>query len=84
MTIDCKQNKYDQSYLKLDDALPEIIRTKPTTRTNLACFTRDKVSKHDICPQGTWETWRQLGRLIEETAACYFISYYISKYQPAD
>ncbi len=30
-----KQNKYDTSYLKLDDALPETIRTKPTTRTNV-------------------------------------------------
>ncbi len=38
---------------------------------------RDKVSGHDVCPQGTWETRRRLRRLIKETAACYFISYYL-------
>ncbi len=36
--------------------LPEAIRTKPTTGTNLACFTRDKVSTYHVCPQGTCET----------------------------
>ncbi len=60
--------------------LPEAIRTKPTTRTNLACFTSDKVSKHNVCPQGTRETWRRLGRLIKETAACYFIGYYVGRF----
>ncbi len=80
MTVALKQNKSDPSCFKLDDALPETIRTKPTTRTNLACFTRDKVSKHDVCPQGTWG---QLGRLIKETAACYFIGYYVGAYRHA-
>ncbi len=55
MTVAFKQNKSDPSYFKLGDALPE------TIRTNLTRFTRDKVNKHDVCPQGTWETWRRLG-----------------------
>ncbi len=42
-------------------------------RTNLACFTSDKVRKHNVCPQGAWETWRRLRHLIKETAGCYFI-----------
>ncbi len=57
MTVTFKQNSWDASYLKLDDALPEKIRTKPTSRATLACFTRDKVSQHDVCSQGTCETW---------------------------
>ncbi len=61
----------------MDDALPKTIRTIPTTRANMARFTSDKVSKHSICLQGTCETWHPLGHLIKETAACYFISYYI-------
>ncbi len=77
-TYALKQNESDPSHFKLDDALPETVRTKPTTRTNLACFTRDRVSKHNVCPQGTWETWRQLGRLVKETAAWYFIGYYVN------
>ncbi len=48
----------DISYLKLDDALPETTRTIHTTRANLACFTSDTVSKQNVCPQGTCETWR--------------------------
>ncbi len=47
-------------------------------------FTRDKVSKHDVCQQGTCETWRRLGRLNKETAACYFIRYYIGGYPISD
>ncbi len=53
--------------------LPETIRTIPRARTNLARFTSDKVSKQNVCPQGTCETWRRLGRLIKETAAYYFL-----------
>ncbi len=51
MTVAFKQNK-DTSLLKLDDAFPETIITVPITRANLARFTSDKVSKHDVCPQG--------------------------------
>ncbi len=51
MTTAFKQNKQDTSYLKLDGALPETIRTTPTTGVYLACFTGDKVSKHNICPR---------------------------------
>ncbi len=56
MTIAFEQNKSDTSYFKLDDALPETIRTKPTTMANLACFTSDKV-RHNVCPQGTCDPW---------------------------
>ncbi len=49
----------------------------------LACFTSDKVSKQNVCPQGTCETWHQLGCLVKETAACYFMDYYIGEYQRA-
>ncbi len=73
MTIAFKQNKLDISYLKRDDAFPGTTRTKSTTRDNLACFTRDKDSKQNVCPQGTRETWRQLWRLITETLACYLL-----------
>ncbi len=71
-----KKIEQDASYLKLDDALFK-------TRANLAFFTSDEVSKHDVCLQGTCETWRQLERLIKETAAYYFIGYYIREYQHA-
>ncbi len=82
-TIAFKQNKSDPSYFKLHDALPETIRTILTARAHLTCFTRDKVSKRDVCPQGTWETWRRLWHLVKETAACCFIDYYISRYRCA-
>ncbi len=39
VTIVFKENKWDTSHFKLDDALPETIITKPTTRANLACVT---------------------------------------------
>ncbi len=48
---------------------------KQTSKVHV--FTSDKVSKHNVCPQGTNETWSPLGRLIKETAAYYFIGYYI-------
>ncbi len=67
------------SHLILDDAFLETIATIPTTRANLACCTSDKVGKHNVCPQGTRETWHQLKCLIKETAAYYVISYYISR-----
>ncbi len=59
------------------------IVTIPTTRANLACFTSDKVSEHDVCPQGTRETWRRLGPLIRETANYYFIGYHVVGYRRA-
>ncbi len=46
-------------------------------------FTNNKVNKHDVCPQGTCETWRRLERLIKETAANYFISYFMGRYRRA-
>ncbi len=58
MTIDFKQSKEDVSYLKVDDALPATVIVIPTTRANLARFTSDKVSQHNVCPQVTCETWR--------------------------
>ncbi len=45
--------------LKLDDAVPETITTIPTTRANLVCFTSDKVSKHNVCPQGSHDKLKQ-------------------------
>ncbi len=61
--------------------LPGTVRAKPTTRKNLFSFKGDEVRKHDVCPQRTCETWRQLGRLIEETSSYYLIGYYIGRYQ---
>ncbi len=77
----CSETKQDPSSLKLDDAFPETIRTKPTARANLICFTRDKVSKHNVCPRGTWETWRRLRRLNKETAACCLTAYCVGGYR---
>ncbi len=63
MTIAFEKN--DTSYLKLDGAsLPETIRTKPTTRTNLACFTSDKVSKHDHKPLKVLQALTQCTRKV--------------------
>ncbi len=66
----------------MDDTLSDTILIC-TTRANLACFTSDKVSKHNICPQETCDTGHQLRRLIKETAAYYFIGYYAGGYQHA-
>ncbi len=70
MTTAFEQNESDTSYWMLLSLRQS--QQKPTTRTNLACFTSDKVSKLDVCQQGTCDTWRRPGRLIKETAACYF------------
>ncbi len=60
-------------YLKLEITIP-------TARENLACFTSDKISKHNIGPQETCETWRWPRHFIKETAAYYFMGYYIGEY----
>ncbi len=58
-----KQNeKTRYILLKTGCCSPWDNQKKPTTRANLACFTGDKVSKHNICPQETCETWRWLRR----------------------
>ncbi len=83
MIIAFEQNKQDTFHLKLDDALLETTITIPTTGANLACFTRNKISKHSVCPQGTYKKWRRRVRLIKETADYFFIGYYIGGYQCA-
>ncbi len=55
-----KQNKWNTSFLILDDSLTETNITIDTIRTKLVCFTCDKVSKRNVCPQGTCKTWRWL------------------------
>ncbi len=68
--------------LKLDDALNESVITICTTRTNLTCFTSDKLNKRNVCPRVT-SNMAATRFIIKETAAYHFIGYYIGGYERA-
>ncbi len=74
MTIAFEQNESDPSYFKVDAALPETIRTKPTTRTKSVNIT----SVHRECVKHGVDL-----AFNQKTAACHFINYYICRYRRA-